>query len=163
MRKRNRERYLNLNWAEAEDVDDLGEVVEVDNEGSAVSGSGERASQRGQCREQLEAARSLQAHRSHPPAPLSQRRRRERERESKGEMFDSPTVAGTPSQEQEPHPNTTIAGTSPNHHHRKNTNPTTARTPPNHHHRNNHAPITKFSTSRRGFEEMGFEQSREGK
>jgi hypothetical protein len=52
--------------------------------------------------------------------------------------------------------NTTTARTSPNHHHRKNTSPTTARTPPNHYHRNNHAPITKFSTSRRGFEEMGF-------
>ena len=28
-------------------MDDLGEVVEVDNEGSAVSGGGERASQQG--------------------------------------------------------------------------------------------------------------------
>jgi hypothetical protein len=46
---------------------------------------------------------------------------------------------------------------------RKNTNPTTARTPTNHHHRNNHAPITKFSTLRRGFKEMGFEWRRKKK
>jgi hypothetical protein len=129
-------------------VDNLGEVVEVDNEGSAVSSW-----------RRLDLFRLIDLilwlH--------SVKEGEERERESEGEMFDSPTVAGTPSQEQEPHPNTTIAGTSPNHHHRKNTNPTTARTPPNHHHRNNHAPITKFSTSRRGFKEMAFEQSREGK
>jgi hypothetical protein len=125
-------------------VDDLGKVVEVDNKGSVVS-----SWRRLNLFKLIDLILWLHS--------VKEGGEREREK-ARVKCLTHPR-----SQEQEPHLNTTIAGTSPNHHHRKNTNPTTARTPPNHHHRNNHAPITKFSTSRRGFEEMGFEQSREGK
>ena len=76
-------------------MDDLGKVVKVDNKGSVVSSW-----------RRLNLFKLIDLILRLHSVKEGRERERERERESEGEMFDSPTVAGT--------------RTPPKHHHRRN-------------------------------------------